>query len=228
MNSQTEPKTRPAEGPQPKTSKTGEDQVSGFIWRTFVGNKKKEDFLKSSILLLIIINGLLGFFLFGQKNQKSVYVIDEGVPKLASLVANEARVDEQIVFFVKLWTKLLIEINSNNYQKNREILKTLSSQSLMQRILTAESASSNRLVKEVIQTETIRLKVADIIVEKIERRGSILDVTFNEVIQIDLPTGSERYATQHKAEIISANYNFNGIGLIFVNIDNLWILERRI
>ena len=67
-----------------------------------------------------------------------------------------------------------------------------------------------------------------VIIEKIERRGSIIDVTYSEIIQIDLPDRVDRYSTIHKAEIISANYNFNGVGLILVNIDNLWKLERRI
>ncbi|MFQ5650329.1 MAG: hypothetical protein ACE5IY_10345 [bacterium] len=213
---------------EPEQKPQGADEMSGFIWRTFVGNKKKEDFFKSSLLLLIIINGILGFFLYNQKTQKSVYVIDAGVPKLAHLVASDVRVDEQLHFFIKIWAKLLFEVTGNNYAQNRETLKELSSQSLMKRILTAESASSNRLIKEIIQSETMRLKVADIIIDKIERRGSIITVAFSEIIQIDLPDGSEKYVTRHKAEIISTKYTLNGIGLVMVDLDNLWKLDRRL
>lgn len=204
-----------------------EDPVSGFIWRTFVGNKKKEDFFKSAILLLLIINGVLAFFLYNQKTQKSVYVIDAGQPKLASLIDSDVRVDEQIRFFLKLWTKLLIEINGDNYAANREMLKRLSSEKLMQRILNSESSSGNRLVKEVIQSETMRLRVVDIVIDEIERRGSLINVRFSEVIQIDVPDGSERYVTRHQAQIIPTKYSLNGMGLAMVDLDNLWKLERR-
>ncbi|MFQ5637425.1 MAG: hypothetical protein ACE5IR_05470 [bacterium] len=205
-----------------------EDKISGFLWKTFVGNKKKEDFLKSSFFLLILINGLLAFFLYNQKTQKSVYVIDAGVPKIATLVESGTRVDEQVVFFIKVWMKLLVEINGDNYKENRDLLKDLSTQDLMRRILTAESSSSNRLLKELIQSETMRLKIVDIVIDKIERRGSLITVAFNEIIQIDVPSGNEKYVTPHQAELITTSYNLNGIGLAMVNIDNLWKLDRSI
>lgn len=203
------------------------EEASGYIWKTFVGNKKREDFLKIAIFMLIAINGLLAFFLYGQKNQRSVYVIDSGMPKLASLISNDSRVDEQINFFIKLWTQLLIEIDASSYKESRNTLKTLSSQNLMRRVLTAESASSNRLMKEILQSETTRLRVLDVIIDRIERRGSIIDVYYSEIIQIDLPNGSERYITSHKAELVTTHYSFNGVGLMMVDVDNLWKLERR-
>ncbi|NIS27682.1 hypothetical protein GWN15_28985 [candidate division KSB1 bacterium] len=218
----------PSQNRNSDNSNRKEDEVSGFIWRTFVGNKKKEDFFKSAILILIVVNGLLGFFLYNQKTQKSIYVIDDGAPKLASLVSSDVRVDEQVLFFVKLWTKLLVEVNGDNYADNRETLKSLSSQDLMKRILSAESASGNRLVKEVIQTETMQLKLADLVIDEIERRGSIIHVKFHEVIRIDVPDGSEKYVTRHNAELIKSSYSLNGLGLVMVDLDNLWKLERRI
>ncbi len=209
------------------TKEASDDQVSGFMWRTFVGNKKKEDFLKSSIMLLIVINGILGFLLYNQKTQESIYVIDGGLPKLANLIDNDVRVDEQITFFVKTWSRLLLEVTSANYAGNRETLKTLSSKSLMERVLTAEKASGNRLLKELVQSETMRAKIIDIVISKIERRGSVIAVSYSEVLQIDVPDGSERYVSEHKAEIIPTNYDLNGIGLAMINIDNLWNLGRR-
>lgn len=206
-------------------SKKSTEAASGYIWQTFVGNKKREDFLKGALIMLIVINGFLAFFLYGQKNQRSVYVIDSGMPKVANLVSNDSRVDEQVHFFIKLWTQLLFEIDAANYKDNRNTLKTLSSKNLMQRVATAES--NNRLLKEIIQSETARLRVLDIIIDRIERRGSIIDVYYSEIIQIDLPEGSERYITSHKAELVTTNYSYNGVGLIMVDVDNLWKLERR-
>lgn len=217
----------PTSGKSQKNAKGGDD-VSSFIWRTFVGNKKKEDFFKSAVILLILINGVLVFFLYNQKIQKSVYVIDAGVPKLANLIDSNERVDEQVVFFVKLWTQMLTEINSDNYSKSRESLKGISTQSLMKRVLTAESATSNRLVKELIQSETMRLRNVDLVIDGIERQGSLITVRFSEVLQIDLPSGSERYVTSHVAQVMPTNYSLNGIGLVMVDMDNLWKLERRI
>lgn len=208
------------------STKTAEE-ASGYIWKTFVGNKKREDFLKIAIFLLIAVNGLLAFFLYGQKNQRSVYVIDSGMPKLANLISNDSRVDEQVNFFIKLWTQLLVEIDASSYKESRSTLKTLSSQNLMQRVLTAESASSNLLMKEIIQSETTRLRVLDVIIDRIERRGSTIDVYYSEIIQIDLPNGSEKYITSHKAELVTTNYSFNGVGLMMVDLDNLWKLERK-
>lgn len=234
MNSFNEPRIRlsgneePETQPQTATEPESGEKFSGFIWKTFVGNKKKEDFFKSAILLLILLNGILGFLLYTQKTQKAIYVIDDGIPKLASLVGSEVRVDEQITFFVKLWTKLLLEVNSGNYQQNRDFLKELSGQNLMKRVLTSESAAGNRLFKEVIQTETMRLKVVDVIIEEIQRQGSMINVTFSDVIQIDHPDGSERYVTNHKAEIIAASYGLNGVGLAMIDMDGLWKLERRL
>ncbi len=210
-----------------KHSGKSEEELSGFIWRTFAGNKKKEDFLKSSVLLLIVINGLLGFFLYNQNTEPSVYVIDAGVPKLANLMDSGKRVDAQVVFFLKVWTKLLMEVNSDNYEENREALKKLSSQALMQRILTSESSSGNRLIKEIMQSETMSVRIADLIIDEIQGDGATTRVTFTEVIQIDVPDGSEQYVTQHTAEIINTSYSLNGVGMAMIDIDNIWTLERR-
>lgn len=205
-----------------------DDGLSSFIWRTFVGNKKKEDFFRSTIYLLLIINAMLVIFLYTQKTQRSVYVIDSGQPKIANLVESDVRADAQIVFFVKLWMKLLTEVSGDNYEENRETLKKLSSRDLMKRVLATESSTGNRLLKEVMQAETMRLKVLDIVIDRITRRGSVIDVEFSKVTQIDVPTGSEKYVTSHKAQLITTNYRLNGVGLAMVDLDNLWTLQRRI
>lgn len=223
-----QPKAR-ITGSAPGSNEAENDNVlSGFIWRTFVGNKKKEDFLRSSIFLLLLINGVLIFFLYSQKTQKSVYVIDSGVPKVASLIGTDVRVDEQVDFFLKMWMKLLTEVSSDNYDENRDALKRLSSRELMKRILTAESATTNRLIKEVMQSETMRIKTLDIVIDSISRRGSLIDIEFTGVIEIQAPSGSERYSTSHRAQMMSTNYRVNGIGLVMVDVDNLWKLQRRI
>jgi hypothetical protein len=56
----------------------------------------------------------------------------------------------------------------------------------------------------------------------------MFDVTFEALLQIDVPDGSERYSTRHKAQIITCNYSMNGVGLVMLDLDNLWKLERRI
>jgi hypothetical protein len=223
-----ESKTK-ATGNSTSSNHGGEDNaLSGFIWRTFVGNKKKEDFLRSSIFLLLLINGVFVFFLYSQKTQKSVYVIDSGVPKVASLIGDDVRVDEQVVFFLNMWMKLLTEVSAEDYEENREALKNLSSRELMKRVLAAESATTNRLIKEVMQSETMRLHILDVVIEGISRRGSLIDVDFSQVTEIQVPSGSEKYVTSHKAQMMATNYRVNGVGFVMVEVDNLWKLQRRI
>ncbi len=203
-------------------------KLSGVVWRGFVGNKKKENFLRNVVIVLLITN-LLSWFIPSpfSKSQQSVYVIDAGLPKVATLVDEGTRVDEQIRYFVRQWIRLLLEVRSETYQQQRGGLKTVSTNELMKRVLAAESG--NPLLKEVIQTEMMGIRLIDVRIESIERQGGTIKTVFTDVIQVTLPDGStERYETQHFAEMVPVSYSLNGLGLIMTNVDNLWRLERKV
>ena len=203
-------------------------KLTNVVWRGFVGNKKKESFLRNVILILLITN-VLSWFIPSPftKTQQAVYVIDAGLPKVATLIDEGTRVDEQVTYFIRQWIKLLIEVRSETYEPQRAGLKTVSTSDLMKRVLAAESG--NALLKEVIQTEMMGIRLVDVRIEAIERQGGIIKANFSDVIQMTLPDGStERYETNHYAEMVPVSYNLNGLGLIMTNVDNLWRLERKV
>lgn len=203
-------------------------KLSGVVWRGFVGNRKKENFLRNVILILLVTNVLTWFIPSPfTKTQQTVYVIDAGLPKIATLIDEGTRVDEQVTYFVREWIKLLIEVRSETYEPQRAGLKTVSTGDLMKRVLAAESGNS--LLKEVIQTEMMGIRVIDVRIESIERQGGAIKVVFSDIIQVTLPDGSmERYETNHYAEMVPVSYSLNGLGLIMTNVDNLWRLERKV
>ena len=211
-----------------ETDRHGDGKLSSVVWRGFVGNRKKESFLRNVILVLLVTN-LLSWVIPSpfSKSQQKVYVIDAGLPKVATLVDEGTRVDEQVTYFVREWIKLLFEVRSETYEQLRAGLKTISTGDLMKRVLAAESGNS--LLKEVIQTELMSIRVVDVRIESIERQGGIIKVIFVGVTQVTLPDGSsERYETTHYAEIVPVSYSLNGLGLIMTNVDNLWRLERKV
>jgi hypothetical protein len=79
-----------------------------------------------------------------------------------------------------------------------------------------------------MQSETMRLHILDVVIEGISRRGSLIDVDFSQVTEIQVPSGSEKYVTSHKAQMMATNYRVNGVGFVMVEVDNLWKLQRRI
>ena len=210
------------------THPQSDGKLSGFVWRGFVGNKKKESFLRNVILVLLITN-LLSWVIPSPftKSQQTVYVIDAGLPKVATLVDEGTRVDEQVTFFVRQWVKLLLEVRSETYEQQRAGLKTVSTSDLMKRVLSAESGNS--LLKEIIQTAMMGIRVVDVRIESVERQSGLIKVVFSDVVQVALPDGSsERYETSHYAEMVPVSYSLNGLGLIMTNVDNLWRLERKV
>jgi len=214
---------------KPQTGTEQRDgQLSSIVWRGFAGNRKKENFLRYVILILLITN-LLSWAIPSPftKSQQTVYVIDAGLPKVATLVDEGTRVDEQVTYFVRQWIRLLVEVRSETYEQQRAGLKTVSTSDLMKRVLAAESGNS--LLKEVIQTEMMGIRVVDIRFEAVERQGGVIKATFSDIIQVTLPDGStERYETTHHSEMVPVSYNLNGLGLIMNNVDNLWRLERKV
>lgn len=209
-------------------SRQSDGKLSSVVWRGFVENRKKDTFFRVVILVLLATNLLVWFIPSPfNRSQQSVYVIDAGLPKIATIVDEGTRVDEQVSYFVRQWLKLLFEVRSETYEQQRAGLKTISTGELMKRVLAAESGNS--LLKEVIQTELMSLRVIDARIESIDRQGGIIKVAFSDIVQVGLPDGSsERFETSHYAEMVPVSYSLNGLGLIMTNVDNLWRLERKV
>lgn len=147
---------------------------------------------------LIIICVLVGFIVYSYYNEK-IYVIKDGYPFEANAQTDE-RSDGEVHAFVESWLRHLVEITQDNYENNRSKLEALSSQQMVENIKYQDLNSLT--VKAVLNTGLVKPKIKDVILSRIERNGTIINVSFAAVRETSTPDENFEEQISQAAQIM--------------------------
>lgn len=194
------------------------------LQRASEANYRQFLFRNIVIYAQLVIIAILVAFLTHSYHNKRIYVVVDGQP-FEAVARSDERSDGEIHAFIETWLRYLVEITQENYEHNRSKLEALSSSQMIEKIKYQDINSVT--VKAVLNTGLVKPRIKDVVINRIDRNGSLLNVAFNAVRVTNTPDDVFEEHIEQVAQIVTIERGYeNQFGMKMVTLTGAGLGEQ--